>query len=113
MSSVVGEQIFEYHGESGADVLPQINVFKESLKASADQDDALSRASINAARGFEYFNGTIYSPPSSEYSLADKIEQRVESPQQRIQRLKTELADLASDLQHMNTEVCSLAVCSG
>ena len=108
MSSAVGEQIFEYEGESTVDVSPQIHVFKDSLKARlslADNDECLSSASINAVNGFEYFSGRLYVGASNEYSIADKIGQRVESPQQRIHRLRSELAALVMDLDQMVEEV--------
>lgn len=102
MSSIVGEQIFEYDGESiNATTPPQANLhaFRDALKATTvDNDDSLTSASIDAVNGFEYFSGRLYIGMSNEYSIADRIEQRVESPQQRIQRLRSELAVLVMDL---------------
>ena len=37
----------------------------------------------------------------SEYSIADRVERRVESPLQRFVRLRQEMAELKSDLDIM------------
>jgi hypothetical protein len=77
---------------------------------------------ILAADAFQYFHGKIYGSlsgnrtfrlrfaleftesvagPRSEYSMADSVEKRVESPFQRYARLRAEVEELQNDLSEI------------
>lgn len=69
-----------------------------------DKENIDSR-SINPSDAFEIFQGKVFTTNfvvfRTEFSVADNVEQRVESPLQRFTRLRSELAGLQDDLNVM------------
>ncbi len=65
--------------------------------------EGIDSTHIIPSASFEVFQGKIYNIPGNEYTFADSVERRVESPMQRFVRLRAELSELKSDLEHMNS----------
>ena len=88
------EEIFESTGASG-DGQDQIDAYRDSFKAKYDQPGHLLTQSINVDSSMSFFKNTNM----TEFSIAGSAaERRVESPIQRLSRLKMELAELQVDL---------------
>mmetsp|Transcript_37403 Transcript_37403/g.38087 ORF Transcript_37403/g.38087 Transcript_37403/m.38087 type:complete len:376 (+) Transcript_37403:119-1246(+) len=102
------EEIFEYFGtgEEEKSDFPSTNT-RESKKDYGVQDnEGVDVGQINASEAFEVFQGKAFNIPNIDskrvdYSVADKVEQRVESPLQRFTRLRAELTELHNDLNSM------------
>lgn len=83
-----------------------ISCNNETAERSYDlKGDGVEFQSIRPENAFEVFRGKIYGPERVEYSLADAIEKKVESPLQRFARLRAEVEELQSDLEVMNVKV--------
>lgn len=81
------------------------------------ETENIAAQSISASAAFEYFHGKIYESSQrksmfkfklltivglkTEYSLADRVEKRIESPFQRFARLRAEVAELQGDVAVM------------
>ncbi|KAJ1383201.1 hypothetical protein B484DRAFT_22901, partial [Ochromonadaceae sp. CCMP2298] len=61
----------------------------------------LEEPRLDPEAAFAVFNGRLFSSEAAEYSLADTIERRAESPLQRFARLRGELDALKFDLDGM------------
>lgn len=98
-----GEEIFEYiePGTDGNSV--DLSNLQEQLIQkpwhNLHLNDSITSNSINPEDSFQAFNGKIFGIPSrSEYSIADSLDKRVESPLERFSRIKCELDQLKFDL---------------
>jgi hypothetical protein len=100
-----GEEIFEStpHSDSGSSSSESsLNNFKSNLLENPRQENtSLLTSSINPEEAFEIFNGKLFGVARTEYSVADAIERRVESPLQRYSRLRQELDTLTIDLESL------------
>jgi len=95
-SSGVNEEIFE--SEANIPNLPEY-----ASNVSVPQSEDIDCGSIDAVEAFTIFNGKLYST-SQNYSIADSIERRAETPMQRFTRLRAELSELHEDMTAMATQ---------
>ena len=105
----IQEEVFEWDGtiDSSEGInrndVERIEHFRESYRAKLDptdddsDDGVITINNITPAEAFEVFQGKVFFT-RNEYTLADSIEQRVETPMQRFTRLRIELESLQSDL---------------
>ena len=105
------EIIFESSDDNSSGketVIPQ--VVRATAAGGPAASEGIDSAHINPSASFEVFQGKIYNIPGNEYTFADSIERRVESPMQRFVRLRAELSELKSDLEHMKSSSADTSV---
>jgi hypothetical protein len=84
-----GEEIFEYAGGEEESLISQEKIadrllnYKELLRSKTDTDGCINNQTISPLEAFEVFQGKIFST-RTEYSLADTVEKRAETPMQRL-----------------------------
>jgi hypothetical protein len=95
-----GEEIFESDaivGENSRDAF----IDALTYKTQTTDKECFITSNINPEEAFQVFNGKVFEISRNEYSVADSVERRVESPLQRYSRLKSELDELKFDLDSM------------
>eukprot|EP01041_Mallomonas_annulata_P009901 gene9901-20594_t len=105
------EEIYETFGGNDEEKLDVIQMPNRDTKRDFEfqENQSVDLGNIDAGLAFEVFQGRIFSVPKqqssnrSEYSIADSVEKRVESPLQRFTRLRSELSELCDDLNSMTT----------
>lgn len=104
MDTLKNEEIFEFApgSENGRiDEDNSLKLVRDNLACRLNEKDAdhgsITSANLNPSAAFEVFAGKSFFNRSN-YSLADTIEKRTESPLQRFARLRGELDDLQNDL---------------
>lgn len=106
MQSMKGEEIFESDvAIDSVAAANQLNQFRDGIidRPTNYDKEGVVVASVRPEDAFQVFNGKLFNVPRTEYSLADSVERRVESPLQRYSRLRIELDQLKSDLDSMAT----------
>ena len=114
MSARGQEIIFESDGANGSTISKDFVNAPSTLPSALTE--GLDSSSLNPGFSFEVFQGKVFQTSRQgfnshvfssvvwftlrcvEYSLADNIERRIESPMQRFTRIRAELSELKSDL---------------
>ena len=99
------EEIFEYNFEDAKGIENFIDI---PDKKYDENNDGLDYVSLRPEQAFEVFSGKIFGTTTLDYSYADLVERKVESPFQRFARLRAEINDLEKDLSLMQSTVCKM-----
>jgi hypothetical protein len=102
--TVKGEEIFESDPPVKSDAVDyNLSTFKDPIANNISSADAecIVKSSINPEDAFAVFNGKLFGIAKTEFSIADAIERRTESPLQRYARLRSETDELKVDLDSM------------
>jgi hypothetical protein len=99
------EEVYEYSGDGGLEegkANQQLHAYREGLRAKLESDGRgeISTTVLSPSDAFEVFSGKVFSA-LTEFSQADMVERRAESPIQRLSRLRAELEELKGDLDTM------------
>eukprot|EP01038_Epipyxis_sp_PR26KG_P014970 gene14970-20139_t len=99
------EQIFESTAanEDHSSQAQKLSLFKEELLSHQGFSETkdINTAHLTPEESFQAFNGKLFTLDHQQYSLADALERRIESPLQKYSRLRSEIESFKLDLDNM------------